>query len=207
MKLLIILLFALGSCFLEASAQVAPIYFYGDSIIKEKEYATSYAIYGKLSEEELWVFKRFDLYNNLIQTGSYKDEKLSVPHGKFDFYSDIYEFNSAHLTSFNLKGLTRFLSQTGTFVDGKEEGRWQLFYPDGTLLNRQDFVKGKQHGEFVTYDKRGRVQIQGNFVDGERDGKWIFKGGAQEIIYDKGKVISSYNVKKAKRVKGMVKQN
>lgn len=187
----------------EANAQVIPIYFSGNAIVNNKNQATSYAVYGKLSDQELWTFKRYDLSDNLLQTGSYKDERLTTPHGVFNFYMDLDQFNTVHLTNYKLKKRYRFLSQVGNFVNGLEDGKWQLFYPDGTLLNSQFYVKGKLHGEFITYDRRGDIEIKGSYVDGNRDGHWIFGGGEQEAVYDNGKLISSGFVSKKKKTKSV----
>jgi hypothetical protein len=65
------------SFYFNVSAQVTPVYLYGDRITTDKNKATSYAIYGKLSTEDLWMFKRYDLDNNLTQTGSYSDAALT----------------------------------------------------------------------------------------------------------------------------------
>jgi len=200
-KRLIILLFILNGAVNLNAQEVTPIYFYGENITTDRDRATSYGIYGKLSTEDLWVFKRYDLYDNLIQTGSYKDERLTTPHGKFFFYMDLELFNQLHVTNFKLKGKTRFLCQQGTFVDGRENGKWLLFYPDGTILNTQDFVNGKLHGQFTTYDKYGNIEIKGNYVDGERDGEWLFEFGAQKVIYEKGVLKSSLMVEKPKKEK------
>ena len=201
MKHLIIFLFIINGAANLKAQDVTPIYFYGETITTDRNRATSYGIYGKLSTEDLWVFKRFDLYDNLIQTGAYKDERLTTPHGKFYFYMDLELFNQLHVTNFKLKGKTRFLCQQGTFVDGLENGKWLLFYPDGTVLNAQDFVNGKLHGQFVTYDKYGNIEIKGNYVDGERDGEWLFEFGAQKAIYEKGVLKSSVMVEKPKKEK------
>lgn len=200
MKYITCFIFSLCLYF-NTNAQVAPVYFYGDQVTTDKNKATSYAIYGKLSTEDLWMFKRYDLNNNLIQTGSYNDALLTTPHGKFVFYMNIEYFNRLHKTKFKINGRTRFTSQQGSFVNGLEEGRWLLFYPDGNVLNTQDYVNGKLHGEFITYDKFGDIEIKGNYVDGERDGEWIFNGGEQKVIYEKGVMKSSENVKKTKTVK------
>lgn len=179
-------------------AQVKPIYFYGNTITSDKDKATSYGIYGKLSTEELWMFKRYDLYDNLMQTGSYKDERLTTPHGTFVFYLDVAFFNLQEGTNFKLKSVTRFVSQKGNFVDGLEEGQWFFYYPDGNIFNEQNFVKGVLNGAFKTYDKYGDIMIQGNHKNGERDGEWLFiKEGIKEI-YENGKLIRKESLKKSK---------
>lgn len=182
-----------------ALAQMNAIYFAGEKITTDKAKATSYAVYGKLSNEELWVFKRFDLNDNLIQTGSYRNEMLSIPHGKFVFYMDIEAFNNLHQTNFKFRGITRFVSQEGNFVNGHEEGKWLFYYPDGNILSIQHFKNGKLDGEFINYDKFGRIIIKGNYLNGEKDGEWIFDKGKKKAIYEKGELKSSTDTNKKKQ--------
>jgi antitoxin component YwqK of YwqJK toxin-antitoxin module len=193
-----ILFFLLLIAYFGASAQVTPIYFAGESVIADKNLANSYGVYGKLSTENLWVYKRYDLYDNLLQTGSYKDAALTIPHGKFVFYMNVATFNSLYNTNFKLGGTGRFVSQIVTFVNGVGYGRWLLFYPDGNILNSQDVINGNLQGEFVTYDRLGNVEVKGNYVDGEPDGEWIFDGGAQKVIYEKGVVKSKVSDNKVR---------
>jgi hypothetical protein len=194
-KIQLIFLFLCTVLYAQAQ-ELKPVYFRGNSVTTDKTRATSYGVYGKLSTEDLWTFKRFDLYDNLIQTGAYKDDKLTIPHGDFLFYTDVDEFNEINGTSYILKGRYRFLSQQGTYVDGLEQGKWLLFYPDGKVLSAQQFVDGKLNGEFVNYDSRGRVEVKGRYVADQRDGEWIFKGGKLREVYANGVLISSEKVGK-----------
>ncbi len=177
-------------------AQVKPVYFYGERVTNDKNKATSYAIYGKLSNEDLWVFKRYDLYDNLMQTGSYQDEILSVPHGKFTFYMDVELFNRINRTAFRLTGKTRFVSQIGTFVAGLEQGVWLHFFPDGNVLNSVNFVNGKMSGEFVQYDKYGKVEVKGSFTDGLKEGEWVLSKKGIIEIYEKDELKSTSKMPK-----------
>lgn len=184
-----------------AFAQVKPIFFNGDDVISDSTKATSYAIYGKLTTENLWVFKRYDLYNNLIQTGSYIDSLLSIPHGKFVFYNYIADFNAERNENFKLKNKMIYLSQQGNFVNGAEQGSWLLFYPDGNILNLQNFEAGKQNGKFCTYDKYGKILIEGNYKDGKRDGEWLFSREKLKIVYDMDLTISTTSLLKRSKKK------
>ncbi|MBB2145201.1 hypothetical protein GM921_06885 [Pedobacter sp. LMG 31464] len=181
--------------FLSVKAQVAPIYLYGNQVTTDRNKATSYAIYGKVSSENVWTFKRYDLYDNLLQTGSYEDESLSTPHGNFNFYMDVQTFNSSHKTSFKLKGKTRFLSQQGNFVHGVEQGKWIVFYPDGNVLSTQNFDNGEPNGEFKTFDKFGNIEEGGNYVNGKKDGEWISLKGTRKDMYELGVLKSSVLIK------------
>ena len=190
-------------CFVSqmTSAQVKPIYFNGDQVIADSTKATSYAIYGKLSNENLWMFKRYDLYNNLMQTGSYTDSLLTIPHGKFVFYNYVDDFNAENNENYKLKGKIIYMSQIGNFVNGLEQGRWLLFYPDGNVFTLQDFEAGKQNGQFFSYDKYGKVLIEGNFKDGKRDGEWLFAKAKLKIVYDMDTTISTTPLSKTSKKK------
>lgn len=202
--LLLILLFLITSLF-EANAQIRPVYFYGDKVTLDKNKATSYAIYGKLSDQELWMFKRYDLNDNLLQTGSYNDELLTTPHGKFIFYSSIEAYNNVNRTRYVVKGKTRFTSQEGDFVNGKEEGKWLTFYPDGNVSSYLEYKSGKLDGVYKMFDKYGNVEVSGNFVNNAKHGEWISENGTRIDTYEHGVLISTRYVKRSKKVKGEVK--
>lgn len=187
-----------------ANAQVAPIYFYGNQVTQDKDKATSYAVYGKLSTGDIYTFKRYDLYDNLLQTGSFSDETLAVPHGKFTFYSDVIEFNDIYKQSFSIKGKTRFISQEGNFVNGSEQGKWLLYFPDGNIFNSQEFVDGKLHGKFITYDKYGQEIVSGNYVTGEKDGEWIYAKDKIKETWKMGVLVSKEKIKKNKLIKSTI---
>lgn len=162
---------------LNASGQVTPLYFNGNERVLDKEKANNYGITGKLSNQDLWMFKRYDLYDNLIQTGSYKDENLTIPHGIFIFYGSVSRFNMLNESYFDIKTGDLYKTQEGEFVDGKEEGFWKVFYPDGRIAILQEFKKGKRNGIYQEADKKGRVAIKGQFIDDKKEGNWLLKYG------------------------------
>jgi len=198
MKRLFVIVFCIGIC-QTVLAQVKPIYFKGDEIITDSTKATSYAIYGKLSNEELWTVKRFDLYNDLIMTGTYKDRNLRIPHGKFTFYGDIDRFNYLYGTFFYIKDRYRFIGETGSFIDGKKTGIWLSFYPDGKVLTSEVYVNNVLNGSYVCYDRKGKMLSMGSYVNGQMDGEWLLHGGLQKVIYELGVLKSSIKDKKLLR--------
>jgi antitoxin component YwqK of YwqJK toxin-antitoxin module len=180
-------------------AQVKPIYFKGDEITTDSTKATSYAVFGKLSTDDLWLIKRYDLYNSLMVTGSFKDVQMKIPHGKFTYYEYVDVFNNANNTFFNFKGRERFTSGSGSFIDGKQNGIWLTFFPDGKVFTSSTFVNGVLHGEFSKYDRKGAMEIGGNYVNGKKDGEWIFASGLHKIVYQLDSVKSSVKDKKLLR--------
>ncbi|WP_113653359.1 toxin-antitoxin system YwqK family antitoxin [Pedobacter namyangjuensis] len=195
----ILLTFVLALSVTLCIGQAKPIYFYGDKITTDKDKITSYGIYGKLSTEDIWTFKRFDLYDNLLQTGSYADSLLTIPHGKFIFYGDIQAFNNLNLTTYRIKNKFRYTAQEGNFVNGLEQGPWYNYYPDGNILSVQNFKDGKLNGLFVSRDRYGKDIITGNFVNGEKDGEWRFEKEKRLDVFEAGILKSSTYIKKEKK--------
>lgn len=191
-SILFLLFFSLGYT---SYAQVKPIYFIGDVITTDSTYATSFAIYGKLSGEDLWTFKRYDLNNELMSTGSFKDSLLMVQHGEFIFYQDVSEFSEQ---GFTLKGKTRFISVKGSYKDGLMEGRWLAYFPDGNVLEFMDYKHGKANGSYKKFNRYKVLQEFGQYVDGKKDGTWIMRAGKETYIYEMDKLISKVKNKKSK---------
>lgn len=179
-----------------ALAQVTPIYFDADGVITNRENAASYGVYGKLSTEDLWVFKKFDLEDNLTVTGSYKDEALTCPDGEFKFYESIYAYNIQNLTSYKAKLSDRYLKQKGVFVNGAEEGWWTTFYPDGKVLSHVHYVQGLLSGEAKMFSARGRTLIKGSYQNGKMVGTWYDVLKKQKLIYNEGEIIETVKLKK-----------
>ena len=170
MRYLIVAVLSLIGCLQLHAQSVKPIYFSGDKVVSDPEYATSYGIVGKLSSDSIYVLKRYDLDDNLLMTGQFKDDILTIPHGDFLFYSDVTTFNIANSTYFNLKGKTRFISQRGKFVEGYEQGAWYFYFPNGSISQQMNFRNGLLEGEFVVYSPKGRKETVGKYADGKKHG-------------------------------------
>ncbi len=184
MKLFLIgVLCSLSLC---AFAQYKPIYFSGETIIADSTKATSYGIYGKLSGEELYALKVFDLQNNLITTGTYKDDRLKIAHGSFVYYGSIERFNEKNGTAFAIDEKERFMSGKGVFIDGYKNGRWITFFPDGRIMNVVTFVNGVKHGFYGLYTRKGKLLVSGSYLEDEKDGEWLYDNGKVKETYKKG---------------------
>lgn len=170
---------------LSISAQ-KPVYFVNDVMVSDSTIATSYGIFGKLSGQDLYALKIFDLANNLLVTGTYKDDSLKIPHGDFSYYRSIYEFNQEHETFYPSDNKARFVAAKGTFKSGSRVGRWMEFYPDGKIMTVTTFIDGKKNGFFGTYNPKGKPIETGNYLDDLKNGEWTTKGGKKRIYYQHG---------------------
>jgi antitoxin component YwqK of YwqJK toxin-antitoxin module len=192
---LLILLICLA--FSQAFAQAKPIYFNGNRITADADQATSYGVYGKLSDQNLWVLKRYDLYDNLMLTGSYKDENLSTPHGKFIFYSSIYDYNYENFTNFKNPTTDRYISQQGEYVNGAEEGKWYDYFPDGVVMGYRNYNNGKLNGEVTFFNHKGRRLLIGQYTDGLRTGTWYDVKRKLKQVFNNDQLVSTTKLSKA----------
>ncbi len=181
------LLIVLSGLSFAVFGQYKPIYFRGENIVADSTIATSYGVYGKLSGEDLYAIKVFDLQNNLITTGTYKDERLKIAHGAFVYYKSVNEFNEMNAANFVLKDdKVRFVSGKGNFVNGNRSGRWIAFFPDGRIMNVTTYVNDVKHGFFGSYTKKGKIIISGAYYMGEKDGEWLYDNGKVKEYFVKG---------------------
>lgn len=192
MKLLFLIsAFSLHLC---AYAQENPVYFLGDKIISDPKFATFYGVFGKLSSSNTYALKVYDIYNNLVKTGTYKDETLKIPHGKFSYYAFIDIFNEWHGTEFSVKKTDRFLSEQGKFDNGNRHGIWLTFYPDGKVMSIINYINGYKHGEFSLFDKDGNTLIFGNYKLDVKENVWnYYKEGFTETYVNGLPLRKKYN--------------
>ncbi|WP_113664188.1 toxin-antitoxin system YwqK family antitoxin [Pedobacter nanyangensis] len=190
MKYKLLIFFCFGAV-LQVFSQAKPIYFNGNRIVSDARQATSYGVYGKLSGEDLWVLKRYDLYDNLMLSGAYKDEQLAKPHGKFIFYGSIYDYNDENFTNFKNAKTDRYITQDGSYVDGLEEGKWTDYFPDGKILGYRTYLNGKLHGDIALFNYKGRREIYGHYKNGLKDGTWYNLKRRTKEIFNEDKLIST----------------
>lgn len=180
------ILFILFSFNLSVIAQVKPIYLNGNQIVSDPNKATSYGVFGKISNEDIWVLKRYNLYDELMSTGSFKDASLTIEHGDFVFYSYVQDFNDEYLTHFSIKDKSRFIAQKGKFDNGLETGEWIWYFPTGSVMTILTYEKGVKNGPFYNYDRNGNVIQSGKYLNGEKEGEWLYNRGKDREFYVKG---------------------
>ena len=80
----IVIFLLLLFCSFNSYSQVKSVFFDAkDKVTSDSTIATSYAIYGKVSGSDVYVFKKYDLDGYLLVTGAFKDEALKYSPGEF----------------------------------------------------------------------------------------------------------------------------
>ena len=62
----------------------------------------------------------------------------------------------------------------GALKNGKREGIWQSFYPNGILQSENKYKKGILNGKTATYYPNGNLNYVGLYVNDKKDGTWYF---------------------------------
>ena len=81
--------------------------------------------------------------------------------------------------------------QEGYVLDGRKNGVWLDYAPDGKISLIQHYVDGKLNGPSITLDTRWQVTARADYTDGRYDGvKATYKFGRpeEEVMYRNGEV-------------------
>jgi hypothetical protein len=168
-----------------------------DHVISDSTQAASYAIYGKVTGDSLYTFKKFDADGYVTITGAFKDDSLKLAQGKFVYYDWVDDVSTLGNTLPSDQAKDRYVYVTGNFQNGKKTGRWYTFYPNGSLKNVVTFVNDVMNGEFKYFNTKGKLETSGTYVNGKKDGEWVSSGGRKIEQYRNDKVLST--VKKSKK--------
>ncbi|WP_442591041.1 toxin-antitoxin system YwqK family antitoxin [Pedobacter sp. AW31-3R] len=175
-----------------------------DQLTLDSAQAATYAVFGKVEGDSLYTFKKFDFEGILLASGTFKDDSLQVPHGKFTYYNWITPENNPVNMDFEINGRERYIESTGTFTNGLKTGRWITFYPNRAMKEIATYSQGVLHGAYQSFSIHGKIIISGLFVAGKKNGTWTLNGGKQENEYVNDQLISTLKGKKLrdKQVKG-----
>ena len=78
--------------------------------------------------------------------------------------------------------------------DGKLEGEYKMFYPNGKIKTKFYMENGKPSGLLQSYDETGRLDTEKNYKDGLLHGvAKFYRNGMQveEIVYENGNEVKS----------------
>ena len=62
----------------------------------------------------------------------------------------------------------------GNFLNGKREGMWAYFYPNGKQWSECYYKEGIKEGPVTTAFENGQKRYEGFYVSGKEQGKWKF---------------------------------
>jgi len=84
----------------------------------------------------------------------------------------------------------------GGLKDGKREGQWYAYFPDGSLQVDAYYIDGIEHGSYIVYRDNGNPLYKGHYDHGNCDGTWYWydENGNQikKIKADKNTIACEY---------------
>jgi hypothetical protein len=104
--------------------------------------------------EQSWndTLPKVIFYYKVDEHGNTTDEQIGVA----EFYQNQQEF------------------VTGGLKDGKRDGKWFAFFPDGTIQTEAFYVDGKEHGDYNVFRENGKPIYKGHYNHGICDGTWVW---------------------------------
>ncbi len=134
-------------------------------------------IYKKTEQDstEIWEFATYDIHNMPIAKGSYSDENLTIPCGKFIFYHTIIRQKKIdeHHSSIDTLYVRK---RTGFYTNGQKEGTWIDYYLNGSIKSYTGYENNLYDGLYRLYDENGKILMEGNYVKDNKEGDWyIFR--------------------------------
>ena len=74
------------------------------------------------------------------------------------------------------------LEQIGTYKNGKYDGDWTWYYPNGKIQKQEEFINGEPEGRYIEYDEVGNVIVTGSYFEGLKAGKWREVSG--DVVFE-----------------------
>ena len=62
----------------------------------------------------------------------------------------------------------------GLLLDGKRDGDWFFWHPNGKVQAFGTYINGKKDGEWTSHHENGKIKSRGTFLKHRREGWWTF---------------------------------
>jgi antitoxin component YwqK of YwqJK toxin-antitoxin module len=156
--------------FFTAFSQSNKIYFNTDGkYVRDPQKADHYIIIEKL-QDSAYLSEQYNMSNHLQKKGTYTDELLTKPNGKFFYYED-------HLSYSKIKDAIKtdtgvVLKSSGYYLNGLKAGAWVQYDMNGNKESISVYENDKLNGIFQQFDSTGTIISSGNFVNDKKEGEW-----------------------------------
>lgn len=74
------------------------------------------------------------------------------------------------------------ISYEQSWLDGKKEGAFIVYFPDGTILHKSNYKNDKASGKSTDFRKDGSISGSGYYREGWKDGTWAVHSGGNKYI-------------------------
>lgn len=141
--------------------------------------AVSYLLVQQLNGDSAYMARQYNMNNTLMVKGTYKDAALTIPNGKFAYYT--------------ADEASSYLSTVGYYINGKRTGNWIEFAPNGQATLEYSYENNVLNGPYKTHDVTSGIRGEGTMVSGKLAGdfKWYNNDGllVADALLESGKIV------------------
>jgi len=179
--LLLVLTMSIGA------AQTTKIYKTSrNTFTEDSTVAKSYVLINKLDDTS-YMTSEYNMLDELMEKGMYKDKSLKIPNGKFYYYT-VHVNIPGNVA--NARIVEPYLRKSGYFLNGAKNGTWLLYRYDGKKYVVDHYVNDKLNGVHQMIGADGEtITEEGMYVDGKKDKEWNF----YRIGFDKPTMTEIYS--------------
>lgn len=170
--------------------------------IADSTKASYYLLIQKQPGDSVWFGRQYDMTGIILTSGYYKDVRMAVPHGEFNYYRYMPSSNYPHYNPGTGKidtikrAALNFIEYTGNYVDGKKSGKWKKYFWNGGMMNIMTYNNDALNGLYEAYDfNANKLIASGQMVNDVKQGEWhTFARNGDVVstdIYKDGKVINT----------------
>ncbi|WP_288883382.1 toxin-antitoxin system YwqK family antitoxin [Pedobacter panaciterrae] len=175
-----------------------------NEIVSDSAKAKFYMKVGYDQSDSTWKMHQYTMRDTLMVIGSFKDEELEVPHGKFTIFKVTEPLPMTHYDAATRRIVSDtepakyYVSTTGYFINGKKDGEWSDYYISGNLQFVNNWKDGQLTGRYRSYGYDSqKILVEGNYVNGCKEGVWTTFASSGIVLtkdfYKKNHLLTSVN--------------
>ena len=195
---------------LKAQTRILELPPYGSTLDSMRNHG--HIVIEKLPADSAWMVYEYDTQDSIMTIGTFKDEKLTIPNGKFKYYQyrpsrlEITYDYTLHKADSVIVPAKNSIRTVGYYFNGEKTGIWTTFDDFSKKITDEIFEHGKLNGLYQSYNSNtGKVFISGNYVDDMREGNWnmlSFEGDTMSTdVYKHNKVVKTISYLNEKKIK------
>lgn len=114
--------------------------------------AVAYVLIEKLNSDSSFAANYYDINNNILIAGFYKDSLLTIPNGRFAYFHKNRPVNRhGKLISPPNLDTDNHQVMKGYFVNGEREGKWIQYADKGDVVGIYTYDHDKMNGPFKQF--------------------------------------------------------
>lgn len=167
---ILLLMFVFVHFSLNGFSQVKKLYLNSSGkIVNEAKKAAFYILSDKTNDTAYFI-RKYDIDNDILFKGTFRDSVMKTPNGKFYFYA---KSKLISLTGSSENNTGSFIVLAGSFLNGRRDGTWIEYIDSKTKSQLYTFKNDELNGRYEEYNlNSGSVSLAGNFENNIMEGEW-----------------------------------